>query len=123
MFRPPTDSYDMVTTLLDEVTFKRTFATPMRTIFGSLRNELDIWPYVWAIPTADLEGHTLGDGNVEHVCRNALNTFDHALVGTQTSNVYLVIVVDLVRNTVLGHHLLDLNREYGLPTDDGTKRQ
>jgi hypothetical protein len=34
---------------------------------------------------------------------------------TRTANVYLVVVVDLLRE-VLSHHLLDLNFEYGLTT-------
>ncbi len=35
---------------------------------------------------------------------------------TKTKNVYLVVVVDLIANAVHGHHLLDLNEQYGLTT-------
>ena len=73
-----------------------------------------IWPYVAAIPPAELQGHALVDGCVEHVYRNASNTFDHVLIVTKARNIFLVVVVDLVRDAILGHHLLDLNREYGV---------
>jgi len=51
--------------------------------------------------------------DVEHVYRNGNNTFDHVLVVTKTKNVFLTVVVDLVRDTICGHRLLDLNQEYG----------
>jgi hypothetical protein len=63
---------------------------------------------------ADLEGHTRYDRFVECVYRSANGQFDHGLVMTKTPNVYLVVVVDLKHDTVYGHRLLDLNREYGI---------
>jgi hypothetical protein len=44
------------------------------------------------------------------------NTYDHVLVVTKSKNVYLAVIVDLKRNDILGHRLLDLNQEYGLTT-------
>jgi hypothetical protein len=42
--------------------------------------------------------------------------FDHVLVTTTTKNVFLVVVVDLRKDSIFGHFLLDLNEEYGLLT-------
>ncbi|MFI7558275.1 hypothetical protein [Micromonospora echinaurantiaca] len=41
-------------------------------------------------------------------------THQHVLVDCETPNVFLVLVLDLHASSVLGHHLLDLNRLYGL---------
>ena len=104
----------MKTRLLDATEFEATFAAPMRDVLTTATNVLDIWPYVAAIPTAELFGNIIVNGCVEHVYRNGKDTFDHVLVVTGTKNVFLAIVVDLVRNTIFGHRLLDLNVEYGL---------
>ena len=104
----------MKTRLLDATEFKSTFAKPMRDVLRTATNVIDIWPYVAAIPATELFGNVIVDGCVENVYRNGTETFDHVLVVTQTKNVFVVVVVDLVRTTILGHHLLDLNHEYGL---------
>jgi hypothetical protein len=106
----------MTTRLLNATEFKATFAEPMRDVLASATNVIDIWPYVAAIPTNELFGNTIIDGCVEHVYRNGNDTFDHVLVITQTKNVFVAVVVDLVRDAIFGHHLLDLNYEYGLVT-------
>ena len=103
----------MKTRLLDATELEVTFAVPMRNVLATVTNVIDIWPYVAAIPTNELFGNTIVDGCVEHVYRNGNDTFDHVLVVTKTKNVFLTIVVDLVRDTIFGHHLLDLNQEYG----------
>ena len=42
------------------------------------------------------------------------DTWQHVLVRDTEPNVFLVIVLDMKARTVLGHHLLDLNMDYGL---------
>ena len=106
----------MKTRPLDATEFKATFAAPMRDVLAITTNVIDIWPYVAAIPANELLGHTIVDGCVEHVYRNGNDTFDHVLVVTKTKNAFLTVVVDLVRDTIFGHRLLDLNHEYGLAT-------
>ena len=86
----------------------------MRNVTGIATEVLDIWPYVESLPITDLEGHSIFDRFVEYVYRSRDECFDHVLVMTKTKNVYLAVVVDLVRDSVYGHRLLDLNREYGL---------
>jgi len=52
---------------------------------------------------------------IHHVYLNGDRTFYHVLIHYGRDNEFLVIVVDCNREVVRGHHLLDLNREYGLP--------
>ena len=102
------------TRLLTEGEFRATLAEPMENVTGKETNVLDIWPYVDSIPPADLEGHSVYDRFVEYVYRTPDARFDHVLVITKTKDIYLAIVVDLEGNAIHGHHLLDLNRLYGI---------
>lgn len=104
----------MKTRLLNQTEFMATFAEPMRDVLACEEDVIDIWPYVAAILTCDLAHHTIIDGCAERVYRNGDGTFDHVLVPTMTRNAYLAVVVDLVQDSVMGHYLLNLNREYGL---------
>lgn len=104
----------MIPQLLTDAEFKATFAPPMRDVTEAATDVVDIWPYVRAVPAADLGGHQVWDDFVECVYRAGDGRYDHVLVMTRSANVYPVVVVDLVSGGVHGHRLLDLNREYGL---------
>ena len=79
----------------------------------------DIQPYVDSIPVKDLGGNELTDMLVEAVYRSSNDKYDHVLLITKTKNVFLLIVVDLVSDCIYGHHLLDLNKEYGITKING----
>jgi|SRR6516225_9142445 hypothetical protein len=104
----------MQSRLLNEDEFKATMTPKMHNVTETATDVLDIWPYVESVPAVDLEGHSIDDRFVEVVYRSDDNCFDHVLVMTRTKNVYLVVVVDLAHDSIYGHRLLDLNREYGL---------
>lgn len=87
----------------------------MQDVAHSAKNVLDVWPYIEQIPPTDLEGHFVEDQQlIEAAYRTNDGRYDHVLAITKTANVYLVIVIDLINDSIYGHHLLDLNREYGL---------
>src|SRR5690242_17206305 len=92
--------------------FRATITPPMQDVTTSGDADLDIWPYVELVPVAELEGHSIDD--VKIVYRSGDGRFEHVLISTGTKNVFLVLVVDLANKSIAGHHLLDLNREYGL---------
>lgn len=104
----------MTPNLLNADEYQATFGTSMKNVTDTAANVLDIWPYVRMIPHSDLAGHELSDGHVECVYRAQDNRFDHVLVITNTKNVFLAVIVDLTRDQIHGHHLLDLNEKYGL---------
>jgi len=79
---------------------------------------IDVLPYVDSIPTKELEPFTLYERFVECVYRGSDGRYDHVLFMTTTKNVFLVIVVDLIKGNVKGHRILDLNKEYGI-TEQG----
>jgi hypothetical protein len=104
----------MQTRQLTEGEFKATTTPKMHSVTATATDVLDIWPYVDSVPATDLESHSIYDRFVEIVYRSDDDCFDHVLVMTRTKNVYLAVVVDLARDSICGHRLLDLNREYGL---------
>ena len=73
------------------------------------------WNYFDAIPADDFEGHDCSVGSVGHAWNDSTDSFQHVLINTENKNVFMVIVLDLRNASILGHRLLDLNHEYGLP--------
>ena len=107
------------TTLLSQEAFLATLVDPMANVTARANPLVDIWPYVDQIPEGDLKGFVIEHGLVELVYRTGDDRFDHVLIPTLTKNVYLVIVVLRTEPKVFGHHLLNLNEQYGLPTGAG----
>lgn len=62
-------------------------------------------------------GVTNDDVDIHKVYDSADGVHFHILVDYGIKNVYLVIVVDRAKRSILGHRLLDLNQEYGLCPD------
>jgi hypothetical protein len=104
----------MRTVVLDEEQFARAFVAPMRDVTGNADAVVDVWPYVLAIPSADLWPLAFREGVVEHVYRSRDARFDHVLVPTSAANVYIVVVVARSEKSIHGHHILDLSEKYGL---------
>jgi len=78
----------------------------------------DFWPYFEAIPSADFEGHDCSAGHVDWVYRDGGGRWEHVLVTSDMPSTFMVIVLDLAAGQVHGHHLLDLNKRYGLTGTD-----
>jgi len=84
----------------------------MQDVTTTAEQLLDIWPYVDAIPLADLEGFELADVAYVYLAPNEL--YEHVLIATEDKNVFFVIVIDVKQVKIYGHHLLDLVELYGL---------
>jgi hypothetical protein len=74
----------------------------------------EFWQYFDEIPPTDFEGYDFTDGKVTCAWNDARGLYQHVLVNSEDKNVFLVLVLDLTHRCVLGHRLLNLNREYGL---------
>ena len=110
----------MRTTRLDAAAYERALNGPMTDVTQTATDVINIWPYVRSVPKQDLQGHRIWKRFfekrfVEFVSRTGDAAYDHVMVMTRTKNVYLVIVIDLLGDRILGHRLLDLNEAYGLP--------
>lgn len=100
--------------LLTEAEFRETFSAPMGRVSLDAPPPCDFWEYFDAIPRDDFEGYNCSEGIVSHAWNDSTGQYQHVLVNSEDKNVFMVLVLDLHRRFVLGHHLLDLNREYGI---------
>jgi hypothetical protein len=98
--------------LLSEQEFEACFAHPMRDVTSEAGAVVDIWPYCDLIKLDEIGIPHLND--VHYVYRDANNHYDQVVIGTGRFNSLLVIVVDRQSRSIVGHRVLDLNREYGV---------
>jgi hypothetical protein len=102
---------------LTDAEFKATFAgASMKPVGAEEDPSFDFWPYFALISRADFEGHDFSGGRVKHVYRSLNGRFTHVLVSSEQANVFMVLVLDEDHRAVVGHRLVDLNKEYGLET-------
>ena len=101
-------------TLLSEAEYKATMGAERTGVDLDEAPPFDFWPYFDAVAREDFAGHDFSAGQVAYAWQMSGGRHQHVLVACETPNVFLVIVLDLHVLSVLGHHLLDLNRLYGL---------
>lgn len=103
------------TNRLTEAEFDATMQSGMVDVTAAADPVVDIWPYVTRVAAeVGLPVSVLEEQRVELVYRSGDGSHDHVLLSSGRKNMFVVIVVDRPRAAVVGHHLLDLNREYGL---------
>jgi hypothetical protein len=112
----------IVPKLLTEAEYKATFSNQMVDIKGREDEVypdgvLDLGPYLQAVEANIEPLHLLSDAPPAAVYHSPDGGFDHVLYPCNRSNVYLVVVVAPDDDRVHGHYVLDLGREYGLPSD------
>ncbi|OCX52733.1 hypothetical protein BEL04_12910 [Mucilaginibacter sp. PPCGB 2223] len=104
--------------MLNELTqeqFEGTMISPMVNVTESAEAIVDIWPYIEQLVNNHLVNQYVYDnGLVEFVYRNGTNTYEHILLPTADKNTFVIIVVDILKSEILGHHRLDLGKLYGL---------
>jgi len=99
---------------LSEAEYLATMAEPMKRLASEAGAPFEFRDYFDAIPQPDFEGHDCSSGSVTYVWEHPTCSYQHVLVDSEDKNVFMVLVLDIVARDVLGHRLLDLNREYGL---------
>ncbi|MDX1571696.1 MAG: hypothetical protein R3200_14545 [Xanthomonadales bacterium] len=106
---------ELSTRLLTAEEFEATVEEPMRdmTRIPGAAVELDIWPYADAVLEQEYADQDTAKWDVKRVYCNAPNTFQHVLIPTHERNGYLVIVIDVGNERVLGHYRLNPDRRPG----------
>lgn len=93
--------------------FAATCTQKMANVTQTAEAVTDIWPYVNALIDAEYPKHETGSWDVTTVYESN-NGFQHVLIATDIENVLVAIIIDREAGRVIGHRLLNLNREYGL---------
>ncbi|MDF1659510.1 MAG: hypothetical protein P1U58_17975 [Verrucomicrobiales bacterium] len=98
---------------LDEGEFAATFGSKMIAVEGD--PPFDFWPYVDSIPISDYQGFDCSECRITNVWRSDDGLFEHVMIrAKEDENVFMVIVLAPQKKVVVGHRLLNLNKEYGL---------
>jgi hypothetical protein len=99
---------------LTEDEFKATAAPEKERVGLDEEPPFDFWAYFELIPPEDFGEHDFSEGRVSYAWNMRGTGYQHVLVQCETPDVYLVLVLDVPARSVVGHHVLDLNRIYGL---------
>jgi hypothetical protein len=105
--------------LLSREQYLATFGETRSRVSPDESPPFDFWSYFDAIPLADFQNRDCSAGMVDYAWRDEAGRYDHVLVNSDDRNVFMVLVLDRMNVTVLGHYLLDLNSEYGLDSTEG----
>ena len=100
---------------LTEAEYKATWHGQTMVNKTSMATEVvDIWPYAEAALKANYPNECNCKLDVNHVYESHDGEFQHILIGANTANLYLVIVVNVLERKVEGHYHLNLGKLYGL---------
>ena len=99
---------------LTKAEFLATISAPMRRLSLDTSPPCDFWLYFESIPSSDFDGYNCSESSVTYVWVDSTSRYQFVHVNSEDKNVFMVIVIDIAACMVLGHRLLDLNREYGL---------
>jgi hypothetical protein len=90
-------------------------STLMEDVTETAEPVVDIWGYVEKLVAENtVVKYVLDNMLVEKVYRNRPATYDHVLLSTPVENNFVIIIIDLKKEEIRGHYLLDLNAEYSL---------
>lgn len=99
--------------LLTDEEFHNTFCDPMSNITGSPL-PAGIWKYADEIIEAEYSDWLEWNWEVQYVYETGDKKYHHISIPVPKDNAYLVILLDLQKNELCGHHILDLHKKYGL---------
>ncbi len=101
--------------LLDKDAFSKVWTEKMVRVGADEAPPFDFWPYVEKIPESDYAGFDCTEGAVCWSWRTNDGRFEHVLISTkEDKDVFMAVILDRAKREVVGHHLLNLTREYGL---------
>jgi hypothetical protein len=100
---------------LNEQDYKSTMRNGISDVTETAKPVLDIWPYVEMLVGEDIVSrYVLENFLVEKVYGNSDKEYDHILLPTAETDVFVVLVIDLNAQAIRGYHLLDLKKLYGI---------
>jgi hypothetical protein len=100
---------------LTEKEFKSTLGLKMIDVTETGRPVIDIWPSLDELVDKKIVPKYVRENYlVEKVYRSDLNTFDHILLPTETAQIFIVIVIDIINKKISGYYKLDIYKEYGI---------
>ena len=100
---------------LTELEYQETIGTNMTDVTETADPAVDIWPYVrFLVNEHAVSEQVVEETLVEKVYRDDTGTFDHIFLPTEKETVFIVIIVNIPEQLVIGHYILDLTEKYSL---------
>ncbi len=94
--------------------YEATLRAPMRDVTSTAEEVVDLWPYAERALREAFPQACNCDLEVGYVYEAADGSYQHILVPSHESNVYLVVIVDKEAKAILGHYRLNLGALYGV---------
>ena len=105
----------METRLLSEKQYLQTMNGRMINVTEDAETVVNFWCYGERLMSDGvLSEYAFQRRYIEAVYINHANTYQHILLFANKKNCYIVIVVDVIQKTILGHYVLDLNELYSV---------
>ena len=105
---------EVKTNLISRETYLETFSGKNIEMETEDFNIPYVWNYVSEIPESDYDGFEIAQGQIPFVYETGDGKFEHVYVSTKTSNVFILVLLNNEEEEIYGHHLLNLNVEYGI---------
>lgn len=100
---------------LSKKEFEKTFSNEMIDVTKTAEPIVNIWEYAKVLSYQKLIPSIVYKKElVEFVYKNCGNTFEHVLLPTSEKNVFIIIVVNIIKKKIEGHYKLDIKKEYGM---------
>jgi len=104
---------------LNENQYFQTMTKKMIDVTETVETLVDAWGYAEKLrPLNLLSECDLEERFVEAVYANSDNSYHHVLLFGNEINVYIVIIIDVLKRCIDGHYILDINKEYELKKKD-----
>ena len=98
---------------LSQAEYEVTLAHPVSDIRNAGGTFVDVEPYLKDVPEADWKGYKRGAIVPDYVYLTPDKRYEHYLLPTTTTDVYMVIVADNLWQGFYGHRLMNFNELYG----------
>lgn len=98
---------------INQVEYNRTMTGGMTDVTETAEPVVDVWPYVEMLSNEGIvSDYVLENFLVEKVYRSNDGKYDHVLLPTAKDNHFVVLAIDIKAKSIIGHHLLNLNKLY-----------
>lgn len=96
--------------------YKSTMGLKMTDVTQTAIAVIDIWPYYAKNLAYEniIPRYVVDNQLVEAVYRNDTASFEHVLLPTISTNIFIVVIIDLLNKKFAGFYRLDLLKEYDL---------
>ena len=96
--------------LLTETEYKETFSPPMNDVSKSAEEIIDLWAYADVIIENEYSEYDTWEWKVAHIYETGDGHFQHIGIPVPKDDVYLIVIVNKIQRSIVGHYILKLGK-------------